>query len=187
LVELNAMTSRSLPDLDALYIGGGFPETQAQALADNGMFRDALNGKSIGASRLCRMRGAHLSGGTDTVCRQKLPHGRRVAPGFRFPKKPSGHGYTVLETCGQNPYYSMGKILRGHEFHYSTPVFTASKESVHFAFTVRRGHGIDGSKMVFAERMYWEPIPTSMRPVKPDGPKGLLGLRLNTKKSAKPP
>ena len=42
LVELNAITSHALPDLDALYIGGGFPETQARALADNGVFREAL-------------------------------------------------------------------------------------------------------------------------------------------------
>ncbi|MBW2359250.1 MAG: hypothetical protein JRF21_11465 [Deltaproteobacteria bacterium] len=42
LVEINAISSNELPILDALYIGGGFPETQAQALADNRAFRNAL-------------------------------------------------------------------------------------------------------------------------------------------------
>ncbi|UCF83294.1 MAG: cobyrinate a,c-diamide synthase, partial [Desulfobacteraceae bacterium] len=42
LVELDALSQNELPQLDALYIGGGFPEIQAQALADNHTFRKAL-------------------------------------------------------------------------------------------------------------------------------------------------
>ena len=30
LVEINAMTAEKLPELDGLYIGGGFPETGAR-------------------------------------------------------------------------------------------------------------------------------------------------------------
>ena len=33
---------KKLPDLDALYIGGGFPETHAIALAGNAGFRNSL-------------------------------------------------------------------------------------------------------------------------------------------------
>ncbi len=42
LVEVNALADRNLPPLDALYIGGGFPETQARPLADNAPFRESL-------------------------------------------------------------------------------------------------------------------------------------------------
>ncbi len=42
VVEISALTSRELPDLDALYIGGGFPETHAQLLAENVLFRNSL-------------------------------------------------------------------------------------------------------------------------------------------------
>jgi cobyrinic acid a,c-diamide synthase len=45
VVQINSMADRSLPDLDALYIGGGFPETQAQALADNTAFKKSLKDK----------------------------------------------------------------------------------------------------------------------------------------------
>ncbi|MBW2206726.1 MAG: cobyrinate a,c-diamide synthase, partial [Deltaproteobacteria bacterium] len=45
LLELNAIEDRKLPDLDALYIGGGFPETQAKGLAQNRSFRDDLKGQ----------------------------------------------------------------------------------------------------------------------------------------------
>jgi len=40
----------------------------------------------------------------------------------------------------------VGEILRGHEFHYSRAVFTTPEEPLHFAFNVKRGHGIDGAK-----------------------------------------
>ncbi len=146
LVDLDAMTSRFLPDLDALYIGGGFPETQAQALADNSGFREALR------REIDKGLPVYAECGGLIYLGERIRFGDRAYPmvgalplDFVFHKKPSGHGYTLLETCGQNPYYSRGKMLRGHEFHYSSPIFTVPKESVRFAFTVRRGHGIDGS------------------------------------------
>ena len=54
IIEISALKERSLPDIDALYIGGGFPETHAIALAENSDFRDSLR-KAIGkrASCLC--------------------------------------------------------------------------------------------------------------------------------------
>ena len=36
------MSDKGLPELDGLYIGGGFPETQAGALSQNTEFRQAL-------------------------------------------------------------------------------------------------------------------------------------------------
>ena len=42
IIEISALKEKSLPDIDALYIGGGFPETHAIALAENSDFRDSL-------------------------------------------------------------------------------------------------------------------------------------------------
>ena len=42
LVYINAMCDRSLPELDGLYIGGGFPETSARELAANTSFRQSV-------------------------------------------------------------------------------------------------------------------------------------------------
>jgi cobyrinic acid a,c-diamide synthase len=60
-------------------------------------------------------------------------------------KKPQGHGYTILEVIGQNPYYPLGETLRGHEFHYSRPLFH-SKEDIRPVFKVVRGRGLDGRR-----------------------------------------
>ncbi|MBI4699426.1 MAG: cobyrinate a,c-diamide synthase, partial [Nitrospirae bacterium] len=42
LIEINALKATDLPEIDALYIGGGFPETNALALAENTAFRNSL-------------------------------------------------------------------------------------------------------------------------------------------------
>jgi len=147
LVELNALSAGTLPDLDALYIGGGFPETQARSLADNGLFREALKREiEKGLPVYAECGGLIYLGEQMHLSDNHYPMVGALPLDFVFRKKPQGHGYTILETCGQNPYYSVGKILRGHEFHYSKAVLTASKEPVHFAFKVQRGHGIDGGK-----------------------------------------
>jgi cobyrinic acid a,c-diamide synthase len=42
LVEINAMMAEKLPELDGLYIGGGFPETSARRLSENSSFRQSV-------------------------------------------------------------------------------------------------------------------------------------------------
>jgi cobyrinic acid a,c-diamide synthase len=147
LVELNALSSTRFPKLDALYIGGGFPETQAQILADNTLFRNALKEEiEEGLPVYAECGGLIYLGERILLKNGNYPMVGALPIEFVFQKKPQGHGYTILETCGRNPYYPVGETLRGHEFHYSRAVFTASEESLHFAFNVKRGHGIDGAR-----------------------------------------
>ena len=64
---------------------------------------------------------------------------------FILQNRPQGHGYTILEVDGPNPYYSVGQTLKGHEFHYSKAILTKGKE-LSSVFRVRRGHGVDGGR-----------------------------------------
>jgi cobyrinic acid a,c-diamide synthase len=70
---------------------------------------------------------------------------------YGFQGKPRGHGYTTLETVGENPFFPVGRTLRGHEFHYTymlpnmLPNMPSSGEGdLDFAFKVTRGYGFDG-------------------------------------------
>jgi cobyrinic acid a,c-diamide synthase len=56
-------------------------------------------------------------------------------------KRPQGHGYTLLEVDRENPFYAVGRVLKGHEFHYSR-VVSLEEGRIHFAFRVKRGTGI---------------------------------------------
>jgi len=146
LIEINAISSNELPDLDALYIGGGFPETQAQALSDNRAFRDALKKEVESDLPVYAECGGFMYLGESLVLEGKSYPMVGVLPvKFILRKRPQGHGYTILEVKGPNPYYSQGETLKGHEFHYSKAVLT-SEENVTFAFKVNRGCGVDGER-----------------------------------------
>ena len=146
LVEINAISQKVLPQLDALYIGGGFPEIQAQALADNHTFRNALREEiEKGLPVYAECGGFMYLGKNLVVDGRTYPMVGAIPVEFVLKKRPQGHGYTVLEVNESNPYYPVGEILKGHEFHYSNPVLTG-EANVDFAFRVRRGHGVDGER-----------------------------------------
>lgn len=144
MVELDAMSDPELPRLDALYIGGGFPETQAQALADNETFRKSLKDEiEKGLPVYAECGGFMYLGERLQVDNRSYPMVGALPVEFVLQKRPQGHGYTVMEVVGDNPYFTTGTTVRGHEFHYSRPVIT-HESGLKFAFKVARGGGIDG-------------------------------------------
>jgi cobyrinic acid a,c-diamide synthase len=146
LVEIDALSHNELPQVDALYIGGGFPETQAKALADNKRFRDSLKQKiELGLPVYAECGGFMYLGESLLVDARSYPMVGALPIKFILQKRPQGHGYTVLEVDRPNPYYPVGELLKGHEFHYSKAVMT-NEEDVNFVFKVSRGHGVDGRR-----------------------------------------
>ncbi|MFO8089206.1 MAG: cobyrinate a,c-diamide synthase [Desulfatiglandaceae bacterium] len=146
LIELDSTTDENLPPLDGLYIGGGFPETQPELLSSNTSFLESLKtAAESGLPVYAECGGFMYLGGGLHVGGRFYPMAGVLPVDFILKKKPRGHGYTVLETEGENLYFSPGDIIKGHEFHYSEPFLTSGKQ-VTFAFNVRRGHGIDGNK-----------------------------------------
>jgi cobyrinic acid a,c-diamide synthase len=146
LVEINSLEEKKLPDLDALYIGGGFPETQAEVLANNKSFRDSLKEKIDNGLCVYAECGGLLYLGERLIIDEKsYPMVGALPLKFVLEKKPQGHGYTVLETTGQNPYYRAGETLKGHEFHYSRPLISDSA-NLNYVFKVHRGYGLDGKR-----------------------------------------
>jgi cobyrinic acid a,c-diamide synthase len=146
IVEINAISDSSLPDLDALYIGGGFPETQAEALADNVTFKRSLKEKiELGMPVYAECGGLMYLGESLVVAGRTFPMVGAFPMDVVLEKKPQGHGYTLIEVTGINPYYGVGEVLKGHEFHYSRAVIKENAD-VTTVFRVRRGWGIDGTK-----------------------------------------
>jgi cobyrinic acid a,c-diamide synthase len=146
LVEVNSITDREVPDLDALYIGGGFPETQAKSLSDNRVFRDSLRKRiEQGLPVYAECGGLIYLGETLIVHENTYPMVGAIPLQMVLEEKPQGHGYTILEVTKRNPYFEIGEILKGHEFHYTRAVIKES-EDIDLVFKVRRGYGLDGEK-----------------------------------------
>ncbi|GAB4349433.1 MAG: hydrogenobyrinic acid a,c-diamide synthase (glutamine-hydrolyzing) [Candidatus Abyssubacteria bacterium] len=143
LVEISALCAAELPPLDALYIGGGFPETHARELAENeglraSVLKDAVDGLPIYAEcgGLIFLAEAVEFGGNTYPMAGVFP------VTFSVREKPQGHGYMVVEADKPNPFFPKGTVLRGHEFHYAG-VSQYKHDAVETVFKVRRGAGFD--------------------------------------------
>jgi cobyrinic acid a,c-diamide synthase len=146
LVEISPLDDAALPNVDALYIGGGFPETAAAALADNQSFRASVrHAVDAGLPVYAECGGAVFLGHRLEMDGHSYPMAGALPAVFGFGQKPQGHGYVELETLEPNPFFAVGESLRGHEFHY-TYLETLDTGDVTFAFRVRRGHGFDGRR-----------------------------------------
>jgi len=141
LVRISALDAPALPaGLNALYIGGGFPETHARALSANAGFLNSL--------RVACAAGLPVyaeCGGLMLLARSLTWNGIRYPMADVFPveveafAKPQGHGYSELLVDAPNPFLPHGSHLRGHEFHYSRIV--GGFDRVDSACAVLRGTG----------------------------------------------
>jgi cobyrinic acid a,c-diamide synthase len=142
LVFLNALSGDFPNELDALYIGGGFPETQAPALSQNEGFRKALAAAVEGGLPVYAECGGLMYLGRNLVYRGDAYPMVGVLPfAFGLERKPQGHGYTIVRVVRENPYFQVGTVLKGHEFHYSR-VIAGDPEPFPLAFEMKKGDGL---------------------------------------------
>jgi len=146
IVEVDALSDAGLPALDALYIGGGYPETHAAALAANVGFRRALR-REIEAGLPVIAECGGLIYLSEAILVEGAAHPMvGVFPvSFELGKRPWGHGYAVVEVEEPNPYFAPGTELRGHEFRYSY-ARSVRTEELCLAFRMQRGTGFDGAR-----------------------------------------
>jgi cobyrinic acid a,c-diamide synthase len=153
LVFLDALGDRSLPPLDGLYLGGGFPELYCGELEANGDLRG-----EIAAAIEAGMAVYAECAGMMYLCRAITWKGRRCRMAGVIPAevelsaRPAGHGYVEAEVSADNPLFPRGLKVRGHEFHHSRLVFS---ERPQLAYTVHRGHGLGhGSDGFFYKHLF---------------------------------
>ena len=142
LVAVSSLSGKKLPRVDALYIGGGFPETHAEQLAGNRPMME-----SVATAAADGMPVYAECGGLIYLARS-LKYGDKVYPmagvfpvDLEMHAKPVGHGYTSVRVDSPNPFYAVGAELRGHEFHYSGPVAGATEVASCMAVDTGVGFG----------------------------------------------
>ena len=142
LIFLDAMNDRTLPaDIHALYIGGGFPETQAEELAANESLRRDLREALKAGLPLYAECGGLMFLGRCIKWQGKSYEMVGILPvDFEVREKPQGHGYVRAIVSNPNPFYPLGTELLGHEFHYSCPV-NVKEDEISLALTLEKGHG----------------------------------------------
>lgn len=152
LVPFDTLNDTRLPQVDAVMIGGGFPEMFAPALQANSALRESLRGAIQAGlpvyaecgglmylTRSLRWNDAvyQMVGALPADC---VMHAR-----------PVGRGYVELQTTPDMPWPSGTACpelapgrLRGHEFHHAS--LESLGDELKFAYRVCRGHGVDGQR-----------------------------------------
>jgi len=140
-LAISPFTSAGIPPVDALYIGGGFPETHARELSNNVSFREQLKALAHKGLPIYAECGGLMYLGEELVLEGASYPMAGVLPAvFGFFKKPQGHGYTIVTVEQTNPYFDIGTEIRGHEFHYSKVLKWRGKDN-DLAFAMKRGIG----------------------------------------------
>jgi cobyrinic acid a,c-diamide synthase len=159
LIYFSPIADENLPDVDALYIGGGFPEvfmdeleknksirTQIRDVIENGMPVYAECGGLMYLSRNILWSDKNAdSGVADTKVAEMVG---ALPCSVKMNLKPKGHGYIRMNTTGNtsdnapsNSFFEEGMEIKAHEFHYSE---LQTEDNLTFAYDVARGYGVDG-------------------------------------------
>jgi cobyrinic acid a,c-diamide synthase len=146
VIPISALDDKVLPSVDALYIGGGFPETHAGRLAANEPFRRSLKeAAEAGLPIYAECGGFIYLGESLTIGDRRYPMAGALPVSFCMEKKPQGHGYTHLVVDRENPFFPIGTAITGHEFHYCR-ILSHGNDETHTAFNILKGTGMDGRR-----------------------------------------
>ena len=138
---ISAFDAGSFPQVDGLYIGGGFPETHAERLAGNAGFMAGLKARARGGMPIyAECGGLMYLGEALVVDGRRHPMSGVLPIVFGLSDRPQGLGYTVVRVESKNPYFAVGTEIRGHEFRYSR-VLEWRGDDRDLVFGMRRGKG----------------------------------------------
>ena len=144
LVFFDSLAAPRLPAVDALFIGGGFPEVFAAELSANrSLLADIRSAVERGLPTYAECGGLMLLARSITWNNVTWPMAGAIAADVVMHARPIGRGYVHLNETDASPWpQRFGGTIRAHEFHHSTLVNVDPR--LRFAYRVERGHGIDG-------------------------------------------
>ena len=136
IVPFSPYKDEEIPDVDALYIGGGYPEVFKKDLSENESMLKSINkfhnedrpiyGECGGLIYLSKS-----IDGLDMV--NAIPYAAEMTP------KVQGLNYVVAQSNQDNLISDKGDVFRAHEFHYTKLNIDSTKDLV---FDVLRGRGV---------------------------------------------
>ena len=185
LIPISSTHNAYFDDLDALYIGGGFPEMNLSYLTSNRGMIAAIKKMAEDGLPIYAECGGLMYLAKEIVWKEKHYSLSGVLPiSIEMHDKPQGHGYCEMIVDNKNPFYDKGTVIKGHEFHYSK-IFDYDP-GMKSCLSVSRGcgcfHERDGLtyKNVFASYLHIHALAT------PEWVKGMIKCAVNYKKLKTP-
>ena len=126
LVRLSLLDPAPWPDLDGLYLGGGYPELYAKQISASPHLAEikalSLTYRPVYAEcggMMVLTRSLRLNDGIQAMS--------NILPlSVQFCSSPQGLGYVSARTIKETPFHPEGSAWRGHEFHYSRCIWSGS-------------------------------------------------------------
>ncbi len=153
LIEFDTLNDKNLPNVDALFIGGGFPESWMNELEANSSLRQQIKEAiESGLPTYAECGGLmYLSRTINWEGKQAQMVGVITAD-IEMNEKPQGRGYVSLKRTKDflwtaNIADSKKTVIPAHEFHYSAFKDLDSLNSdsnIKYAYEMKRGSGITG-------------------------------------------
>ncbi len=141
LVFFDCLRDQALPEVDGLYLAGGFPESFLEELQANRSLRRDIAGRiedGLPAYAEC--------GGMMYLTRSIIRDGVSwemvgvIPADVQIQEKPAGYGYVELAPSGASGWMKLEREIRGHEFHYSRLIH--ADPDLQYFYRVKRGAGM---------------------------------------------
>lgn len=147
LVEVDTISEHSLPAIDGLFIGGGFPETMMNELEANQSMRNSIHQAIEDGLPVYAECGGLMYLAKDISWQGKTAEMVGSIPAnVVMHEKPQGRGYVKLQVTEQFKWpidaAEKQQVISAHEFHYSS--LEGMPDDADYAFKVKRGVGITG-------------------------------------------
>ena len=146
ICEVSLLNPDPWPQLNGLYLGGGFPETQADELSQNQVIKNHVYNLSCMGLPIYAECGGFMYLCSSLRCGNTIYPMAGVFPlQMELTKKPQGHGYTRARVVQDNPFHPLGSEFVGHEFHYSRCNIENHPDFV-YCLQLSKGNGVGDGK-----------------------------------------
>jgi cobyrinic acid a,c-diamide synthase len=149
IVHFSPVADRNLPEgIDALYLGGGYPEEMAAGLSANEPMLAAVRGFAASGRPIYAECGGlmYLCREMETVDGKRYPMAGLIPAGTKMHAGLQALSYVTVTLQEDSLWGLAGDSVRGHEFHHST--LTANPA------------GVEGWRCVYSMKKRWleEPV-----------------------------
>jgi len=139
---INALKDGEVPDVDVIFIGGGFPEVFAAELSRNKpLFASLRRYVERGGKLYAECGGLMYLTSSIIIDGEEYGMADLIDAVTVMLKRPVGKGYAWGKVVEETPIAPLGTELKGHEFHYSKIIL---REKVKTAIKLERGVGVGG-------------------------------------------
>jgi cobyrinic acid a,c-diamide synthase len=165
LVPFSPIHDAQLPAVDGLYLGGGYPEVHAPALARNGAMRAAVRAFAQTGRPIYAECGGlmYLTRGIRTIDGQLHEMVGLVPSEAVMAEKLEALGYVEVELQAATPLGPPGTRFRGHQFRYSR--LSEPIKPINLVYSIRRGETVfqegyrDGNVLASYVHAHWASNP----------------------------